>query len=101
MVYEYESCKFILNEKNVGVSEGLNIGIKNANGSYIILLNNDLIVAPKWLDYLFQAYREKGEGLYQPKFLKMKDKKIIDSAGNLINIFGFGFSREKGKKDNY
>ena len=97
---KYESCKFILNEKNVGVSEGLNIGIKNANGSHIILLNNDLIVAPKWLDYLFQAYREKGEGLYQPKFLKMKDKKIIDSAGNLINIFGFGFSREKGKKDN-
>ena len=97
---KYESCKFILNEKNVGVSEGLNIGIKNAKGSHIILLNNDLIVAPKWLDYLFQAYREKGEGLYQPKFLKMKDKKIIDSAGNLINIFGFGFSREKGKKDN-
>ena len=97
---KYESCKFILNQKNVGVSEGLNIGIRNASGSHIILLNNDLIVAPKWLDYLFQAYREKGEGLYQPKFLKMKDKKIIDSAGNLINIFGFGFSREKGKKDN-
>ena len=97
---KYESCKFILNQKNVGVSEGLNIGIRNASGSHIILLNNDLIVAPKWLDYLFEAYEEKGDGLYQPKFLKMKDKKIIDSAGNLINIFGFGFSREKGKKDN-
>jgi len=97
---KYESCKFILNQKNVGVSEGLNIGIRNASGSHIILLNNDLIVAPKWLDYLFEAYEEKGDGLYQPKFLKMKDKMIIDSAGNLINIFGFGFSREKGKKDN-
>ena len=96
---KYESCKFILNKDNVGVSEGLNIGIRNANGHYIILLNNDLIVAPNWLDYLFEAYKKNGNGLYQPKFLKMKDKKIIDSAGNLINIFGFGYSREKGKVD--
>jgi len=94
-----ETCNFILNKKNVGVSEGLNIGIKNANGKYVVLLNNDLIVAPKWLDYLLEAYKKNGEGLYQPKFLKMNDKKIIDSAGNLINIFGFGFSREKGKED--
>ena len=96
---QFQSCKFILNDKNVGVSEGLNIGIRNSNGKYIVLLNNDLIVAPKWLDYLFEAYEKKGIGLYQPKFLKMKDRNIIDSAGNLINIFGFGFSREKGKKD--
>ena len=96
---KYEACKFILNKENVGVSEGLNIGIENSNGEYIVLLNNDLIVAPKWLDYLFEAYKQKGNGLYQPKFLKMKDKKVIDSAGNLINIFGFGFSREKGKED--
>jgi hypothetical protein len=98
---KYESCKFILNKKNVGVSEGLNIGIRNANGKHIVLLNNDLIVAPKWLDYLFEAYEEKGSGLYQPKFLKMKDRSIIDSAGNLISIFGFGFSRQKGRKDDF
>ncbi len=96
---KYQNCKFILNEKNEGVSEGLNVGIKNSNGEYIVLLNNDLIVAPKWLDYLFEAYEKNGNGLYQPKFLKMSDRSIIDSAGNLINIFGFGFSREKGKKD--
>ena len=96
---KYQTCKFILNKKNVGVSEGLNIGIRNANGEYIVLLNNDLIVAPKWIEYLFEAHKEKGVGLYQPKFLKMRDRNIIDSAGNLINIFGFGFSREKGKKD--
>ena len=96
---KYQNCKFILNEKNEGVSEGLNVGIKNSNGEYIVLLNNDLIVAPKWLDYLFEAYEKNGSGLYQPKFLKMSDRSIIDSAGNLINVFGFGFSREKGKKD--
>lgn len=96
---KYQNCNFILNDQNVGVSEGLNIGIRNAKGKFIVLLNNDLIVAPKWLDYLFEAYQNYGDGLYQPKFLKMNDRSVIDSAGNLINIFGFGFSREKGRKD--
>jgi len=96
---KYQKCNFILNKKNVGVSEGLNIGIRNAKGKFIVLLNNDLIVAPKWLEHLFDAHEIYGNGLYQPKFLKMNNRDILDSAGNLINIFGFGFSREKGKKD--
>jgi len=96
---KYQKCNFILNKKNVGVSEGLNIGIRNAKGKFVVLLNNDLIVAPKWLEHLFDAHEIYGNGLYQPKFLKMNDRTILDSAGNLINIFGFGFSREKGKKD--
>jgi len=96
---KYPQCKFILNKKNLGVSEGLNVGIKNSKGNYIVVLNNDLVVAPKWLDHLFEGLEKYGSGLYQPKFLKMKDNSIIDSTGNLINIFGFGFSREKGKKD--
>ena len=45
---KYQKCNFILNKKNVGVSEGLNIGIRNARGKFVVLLNNDLIVAPKW-----------------------------------------------------
>jgi len=96
---KYQKCNFILNKKNVGVSEGLNIGIRNAKGKFVVLLNNDLIVAPKWLEHLFDAHEIYGNGLYQPKFLKMKDRSVLDSAGNLISIFGFGFSREKGKKD--
>lgn len=96
---KYPSCKFILNENNVGVSEGLNIGIKNSCGEFVILLNNDLKVAQNWLDSLFDAYKINGIGLYQPKFLKMSNNKIIDSSGNFVNIFGFGFSREKGNKD--
>ena len=96
---KYQKCNFILNKKNVGVSEGLNIGIRNAKGKFVVLLNNDLIVAPKWLEHLFDAHEIYGNGLYQPKFLKMNDRSVLDSAGNLISIFGFGFSREKGKKD--
>jgi len=96
---EYKSCKFILNDKNVGVPEGLNIGIYNSSGEFIVLLNNDIIVTRNWLDPLFNAYKQNGLALYQPKFLKMKNPEYLDGAGNMINIFGFGFARSKGKKD--
>ena len=96
---KYSTIKFILNKKNVGVPEGLNIGIRNASGEFVVLLNNDLIVAPNWLDNFFKAYQVTGDALYQPKSLKMKNHDIIDGTGCMINIFGFGFARDKGMKD--
>ena len=96
---KYKKCKFILNKKNVGVPEGLNIGIKNSNGEFIVFLNNDLTVNEKWLTEFFSAYKKFGDALYQPKSLKMKNLEEIDGVGNMINVFGFGFSRGKGEPD--
>ena len=52
---KYPDCKFILNEKNVGVPEGLNIGIRNSSGEFIILMNNDVKVTQGWLENFFNA----------------------------------------------
>jgi GT2 family glycosyltransferase len=46
------------------------------------------------------AYNKFGEGLYQPKFFSLKEKLVIQSTGNMLHIFGFGFARDKGKIDN-
>ena len=96
---KFPEIKFILNKDNVGVPEGLNIGIRNASGDFIVLLNNDLIVMPNWLENFFKAYDKTGDALYQPKSLKFKDPSILDGTGCMINIFGFGFARDKGIKD--
>lgn len=96
---EYPSCKFILNEQNVGVPEGLNIGIRNCTGEFTVLLNNDIIVDPAWLDHLLNAYETYGPAMYQPKLIEMTRRDRINSAGNMINVFGFGFSRGKAKVD--
>ncbi len=96
---DFPSCRFILNENNVGVPEGLNIGIRNCTGDFTVLLNNDIIVTQGWLDHLFKAYDLYGQALYQPKLLEMSRPDRINSAGNMINLFGFGFSRAKGTLD--
>ena len=91
--------RIIENEKNLGYCEGNNVGIKNANGEFIVILNPDTTVHPEWLNELFHAYNKYGEALYQPKHLSLKEKSIIMSTGNMMNVFGFGYAREKGKKD--
>ena len=96
---KFERTRIIENGKNLGYCEGNNIGIKNAKGEFVVILNPDTTVEPCWLNELFFAYKKYGEALYQPKHLSLKEKSIIMSTGNMMNIFGFGYAREKGKKD--
>ena len=65
----FPDCKFILNNENVGIPEGLNIGIKNSKGEFIIVMNNEVTVTEDGLDRFFQAYERVGMAFYHPKFL--------------------------------
>ena len=96
---KYPDIKLIQNNENFGYCEGNNIGIREAKGDYIIILNPDTIVESNWIEELISAYNKFGEGLYQPKHLSLNEKTIYMSAGNMLNIFGFGYAREKGKRD--
>ena len=97
---KFEKIQLIENKENLGYCEGNNVGIRNANGKFIVILNPDTIVEPNWLNHLMSAYNKFGEGLYQPKFFSLKEKLVIQSTGNMLHIFGFGFARDKGKIDN-
>ena len=88
----------IQNKENIGLS-ARNIGIKKAMGDFIVFLDSDTVVNPNWLITLLNSFEKNGDGLYQPKILSLKDPTIIQSTGNMINIFGLGYSRGKGEKD--
>jgi len=96
---KYPDIKLIQNDENFGYCEGNNIGIREAKGDYIIILNPDTIVESNWIEELISAYNKFGEGLYQPKHLSLNEKTVYMSAGNMLNIFGFGYAREKGNRD--
>lgn len=50
-----KDLKVILNKENLGFPKGCNQGISIANGENVLLLNNDVIVTPNWLDNLDKA----------------------------------------------
>ena len=96
---KYPDIKLIQNDENFGYCEGNNIGIRKAKGDFIMILNPDTIVEPNCIRELIFAHERLGEGLYQPKILSLNEKQVLQSTGNMIHVFGFGFAKDKGRKD--
>jgi len=95
----FPKIKLIENSTNLGYCEGNNVGIRHSNGDFVVILNPDTEVEPSWLSELINAYRETGRGLYQPKICSLYEKNILQSTGNMIQLFGFGYARDKGLVD--
>jgi len=95
---KFPEIKLIENKKNLGYCEGNNVGIRASKGKFIVVLNPDTVITPTWLSELINAYKENGEGIYQPKILATTDHSMLLSSGQFIQLFGFGYSRGKGEK---
>lgn len=96
---KYDIINLIENDKNLGYCEGNNVGLLRATGEFVAILNPDTIVDQQWLKELLSSYNKFGEGLYQPKLLSASNHQIFNSTGNMIQLFGFGYSRGKGDID--
>jgi len=94
----FPKIKLFKNQENIGLS-ARNIGIENALGEFVVFLDSDTVVKDNWITNFLASFREHGDGLYQPKLLEKDRPNIINSCGNMINIFGFAFSRGKGEED--
>ena len=68
---KFPEIKLIENKKNLGYCEGNNVGIRASKGEFVVVLNPDTVLTPTWLHELIHAYQENGEGIYQPKILKI------------------------------
>jgi GT2 family glycosyltransferase len=95
----FKKIKLIENVENLGYCEGNNIGIRNAKGDYIVILNPDTRVEPDWLEKFLDAIKKYGDGLFQGKNVAIDNEKILRSTGNMIHLFGFGSARDKGGID--
>ena len=81
----YKQCKekfneiiLLENKKNLGYCEGNNVGIRHAQGEFIVVLNPDTLVEPDWLDELISAYENNnvdiGPSDQIPLFPKLCDQ---------------------------
>ena len=82
--YAHEICptaKILELQKNIGFAAGVNRGIEVAQGEYIVLLNNDTVVDPYWLENLSRAVCDNPDGwIFASKLLNYYNRNIIDSA---------------------
>jgi hypothetical protein len=92
--------KILRNPANFGFSRGGNSGIAKAKGEFVVIMNPDTIVDAAWLSSLVDAAQRYPQAAFlQPKILLMDDPRLLNSAGNMIHIAGFGVCRGIGKPD--
>jgi GT2 family glycosyltransferase len=80
MLKKYQNnpeIKLILNKENYGFAKGNNIGTQLATGDYIILLNNDILATPGWIERLVFHASQQNIGLVGP---------VTNSIGNEAKI---------------
>jgi len=80
------------NRSNLGFAGGNNIGIAYAAGrgyKYIMLLNNDTVIAPKALGYLIDTMEhEPYLGVVTPQIRHYGERDRIANSGGRLTIFG-------------
>ena len=93
----YPKVKLIRLQKNLGFAPAVNRGIIESQSQYIALLNNDAKPDKNWLLNLYGEIVSRPEVFaVVPKVINAANKKIIDNAGDKINIVGQAQARGKG-----
>lgn len=99
----YPKITLITLNQNYGFSTAVNEGIRRASAPYIILLNNDTVAEPRFVEELLKAVRRSPRIFsVSSKMLQMHHPDLIDGAGDLYTLLGWGVARGAGRpSDNY
>ena len=93
----YQDIIIVSAKKNLGYAGGCNLGAQQANGEYLLFLNNDTIHEKNFLDILVSRLDDNRDiASIQPKILNIKNKNYFDyagAAGGYLDYLVFPFTR--------
>ncbi len=94
---DFPAVEVIVNADNAGYPRAANQGLRASTAKYVVLLNNDLTVAPDWLAPLRAAAEaDVRAALVQPKVLSSRDRTEFDysgAAGGFMDAYGYPCAR--------
>jgi len=76
--------------KNFGFAKAVNEGIDRSTGEFILLLNNDTILQPGFLENITKCLREAPAkiGAVNPKMLQLDQPHLLDDMGDSLSWYG-------------
>lgn len=96
----YPDVRLITHPTNVGFARGNNIGIANTSGEYVMALNSDVVLDPRYIETLLREFDQKGGklGMASGKLFRPGGK-ILDSTGLAITRLRRFADRGSGEED--
>lgn len=96
----WPQAKVVKLPRRGGVTAAMNACIDNAPTELVLLLNNDIELAPDCLAQLVSALdRHPQAASATPKMLDFADRGVLDGAGDLLTWRGGGGRRGHGERD--
>jgi len=96
---KFSQIRIVKNIQNLGYGAAVNIGVRHANGKYLVILNPDTIVEDKWLSELIKPLTTDEKLMTTPKIL-LYDGSAINTCGNIVHFTGLGFTNGLKKQIN-
>ena len=94
---DFPRATVVQSRHNLGYAGGCNLGIRSSESDYVVLLNNDAVVSPGWLDPLVTLLESNHKiAAVQPKILSIQNREYFDycgAAGGEIDFFGYPYAR--------
>jgi len=87
---EYDWVVTVKSERNLGFAGGNNLGYRHCKGQFVLLLNNDTVVTPGFLEPLVRHLERHPEvGIVQSKMRMSRQGGVLDVCGSFLTAFGF------------
>lgn len=78
------NVQLILNQENLGFAAGMNKGIAQATGEYIVILNNDTLVTPGWLSGMMRYLDIESVGAVGSMTNQIANEAKVDAGYDVI-----------------
>jgi hypothetical protein len=90
----HESVRLLRSPTNRGYAGAVDLALAEARGTYVAVLNMDVVVSPGWLEPLI-AFLEAtpGAGAACPLIVLESDPGRINAAGQNVHVTALGFNR--------
>jgi GT2 family glycosyltransferase len=96
---EWPGIELVALPHNVGITAALNAAVRAANTELVALLNNDVELAPDWLERLVAAMRVHPRAVgVCGKLLQFHQRELLDGAGDAITWGSASFHRGAGER---
>ena len=93
---EFPGVKVIENSVNLGFAGGCNVGLREIESDYYLILNNDTTHDPDWINPLVeQMESDINIAAVQPKIMSAQNPEVFDYAGGvggLMDILAFPYA---------
>lgn len=95
---KYPQVQLVVLPENTGFCHAVNVGIEASHTPYIILLNNDTVVLPDFVNALVNTMEQDAKTFaVSSLMLQWQNHDLIDDAGDQYCVLGWAYSRGKGK----